>query len=337
MNVRIGVVGVGYLGEAHVKNLRCLDGVEVIGAADTNEERCRKVASEHGIAAYRDYHALIPLVDAVTIVVPTCLHHSVARDFLREGIPVLIEKPMTADLAQADELLALADRHGAIIQVGHVEQFNPLTAQILVPRGVPRFVEAHRAGPYTFRSTDIGVVLDLMIHDLDLIQWLVGEPPVEVQSTCWSQFGGHEDVASARLAFRNGTVAHLTASRASQSPRRDWTVWWPGGHAQLDFMRKTCTTVDASDAFWRDRARFAHPSPAEIAELQSKMTGHYFAVRQHDCSRDTAALSRELADFVDNVRTGHSPSVPGSRGRAAVALALRVRQAAEQTALRIAA
>lgn len=326
---RIAVIGVGHLGRIHTRILAGLEIVQLIGIADQNEARCRQVAAEFNVPAFSDYRELIPRLDAAVIAVPTHLHHTVARDFLDAGVSLLIEKPLSSDLQQADDLLAAANRSGALIQVGHVEQFNPVTERALRGKGLPRLVDAHRAGPYSFRSTDIGVVLDLMIHDIELTLGLTGELPNHVEATCWSDFGGHEDVACARLHFPGGTTAHLMASRNCMTPRREMTVWWDSGYTRVDFAQKSSYDVAATDAFHRERRRFLQPRLHEIDELRSGMRGRYFAIREMQCTDAAEPLARELTDFVRCLQTRSEPLVSGLRGRDAIDVATRILHAAQ--------
>ena len=301
-----------------------------MGVADTSARQCAKVAAQCGVPAYESYHALISQVDAATIAVPTSLHEEVASAFLRAGRSVLVEKPLTASLQQADESVELARRNGAVLQVGHIERFNPVLQALPHCAEPPRSIEARREGPYSFRSTDIGVVFDLMIHDLDLVLSLVGELPVQVVATAWSVFGGQEDVAAAHLTFRCGTVAHLVASRAAITPRREMTIRWRDGFAQLDFAGRRTVTSVATPEFQREHGRLARPRPDEIVSLQEALRSRYFQVTENDWSGGPEQLLLELEQFVSCVRNGTEPVVTGSKARNTVALATAVLDAARQ-------
>jgi predicted dehydrogenase len=326
--LRVGVVGVGHLGRHHARILSGMPGVILVGVADSSAARCAEVAALCGTPAFEDFRTLIPRVDAALIVVPTSAHFEVASAFLKAGKPVLVEKPLTSDPNQAAALVELARRHGLIVQVGHIERFNPVLRAIPAHDHPPRLIEARRVGPYSFRSTDISVVFDLMIHDLDIILSLVGEAPERVQATGWSMFGGLEDVATAQLAFRCGTVAHLTASRADVAPRREMTLRWTHSIAQLDFAKQHSVTSMPKPAFSLVGSRFVNPPPQQIASLREGLHGHYFDVSERDWSGGPELLSLELEHFIACVLDDKEPLVNGDRGRMAVELADRVQRAA---------
>ena len=244
--LRMAVIGVGHLGKEHARILSGLPDVELVGIADVNLEQARIVAERCGTLALNDFTPLLAQVDAVTVVVPTIHHHAVAREFLKRGVPVLVEKPITATLAEADELVRLARDNNVPLQVGHIERFNPAFEELVHRPLQPKFIESERHGQYTGRSTDIGVVLDLMIHDLDLLLGLVGSPVTRVEALGTAIFGGHEDVVNARLLFESGCVAHVTSSRASQHSKRRLRVWAPEGYAGIDFVKKELVLVQPS-------------------------------------------------------------------------------------------
>ena len=197
-----------------------LPDVELVGVVDVNGEQAQAIARTHGTRAFAVHWPLLNGVDAAVIAVPTTYHHAIARDFLSHGIPLLVEKPLTVTLAHAEELVALARQHQTMLQVGHIERFNPAFEELQRRPLQPKFVEVERTGPFTGRSTDIGVVHDLMIHDLDLLLTLVGRQVTTVDAIGAAVLGGHEDVVNARLTFANGCVANVTASRVSPGPSR---------------------------------------------------------------------------------------------------------------------
>jgi predicted dehydrogenase len=318
--LRMAVVGVGHLGKEHARILSTLPAVELVGIADVNFEQAQTIARRLGTQAFPDYWPLLSLVDAASIAVPTSQHVTVAREFLRRGIPLLVEKPLAPDLAGADELAALARQTGALLQVGHIERFNP-AFEALQQRAVrPLLVRAHRVGPFTGRSTDVGVVFDLMIHDLDLLLALVGAPVRSVWASGLSVFGGHEDVASARLEFANGCTAELFASRASAAPSRVMQVWAAEGYAELDFAQRRLTLVQPSAEVRSHGLDPARLDPASRARLREELFGRHLQTcvidgKVHD------QLTAELQHFVACVRSGSTPVVTGSDAREAVALA----------------
>jgi predicted dehydrogenase len=322
--LRVGVVGVGHLGKEHARILAGLPDVDLVGVADTNPEQARLVAERCGTRHFDQYESLLDQVDAVSVVVPTIHHHAVASQFLGRGVPVLVEKPITRTVAEADELIALAAAANVPLQVGHIERFNPAFEELAARPIRPRFVECERHGPFTGRSTDIGVILDLMIHDLDLLLALVGSAAVEVHALGAAVFGGHEDMVNARIVFANGCVAHVTASRISPNPKRRLRVWASEGYAGIDFVSKRLTLVQPGDELMRHGLPVHAMSMAERAKLKDEIFGRYLQTFHQPCSRPTDQLTAELKHFVQCVRTGRTPRVTGEDGRDALALAERV-------------
>jgi predicted dehydrogenase len=321
--LRVAVVGVGHLGKEHARILAGLDGVELIGVADVNAEQASAVARRVGTEAYDDFLPFLGRAEAVCVVVPTTQHFAVASEFLRRGTPVLVEKPLAATLEQAEALVGLAARHGALLQVGHIERFNPAFEELQRVPLRPKFVACERLGPFTGRSTDIGVVLDLMIHDLDLLLALVRSPVRRVEALGVSLFGAHEDVAHARLQFADGCVATVSASRANPAPVRSMQVWAPEGFVCADLAKRRLTLVQPSEQVRRhglDPRRLDGASPARLKE---ELFGRHLEVLELDRNRGDQ-LTRELEEFVRCVRTGQAPRATGEVGLSAVALASRV-------------
>jgi predicted dehydrogenase len=318
--LRMAVIGVGHLGKEHARILAGLPEVELVGVADLNQEHAQAVAHRLNTQAFSDYWPLLNLVDAACIAVPTSQHVAVAREFLRRGIPLLIEKPLAADLAGAEELTALARQTGTLLQVGHIERFNPAFEELQRRTIRPLLVRAQRLGPFTGRSTDVGVVLDLMIHDLDLLLDLVRAPVRSVAAAGVSVFGGHEDVATARLEFTNGCCAELMASRATAVPARVMQVWAAEGYAELDFAQRRLTLVQPSEEVRRRGLDPAQLDPASRACLREELFGRHLETRVISGNMQDQ-LSAELQDFVACVRSGAEPRVTGTAGRDAIALA----------------
>ena len=214
-NIRVGVIGTGYLGKFHAEKYARMDNVELVGVADIDTSAADEVARRHNTRAFADHRELLPMVDAVSIVVPTSLHFDISRDFLDHDVDVLIEKPMTTTLEQADELVSFAESKGLIIQVGHLERFNPAVVALRGIVNQPMFIESHRLSVYKERALDVSVVLDLMIHDIDLISNFVGAPISDVRAAGIPVITDQVDIANARLQFDSGCVANVTASRVS--------------------------------------------------------------------------------------------------------------------------
>lgn len=320
--LRVAVIGVGHLGKEHARILAGMPDVDLVGVADINAEQAGAIARRHGTRAFSDYWPLLNLVDAAVVAVPTTQHHAIAREFLKRRIALLVEKPLAATLEEARELAELSLEHNVILQVGHIERFNPAVEELQRHPLQPKFVACERLGPFTGRSTDIGAVLDLMIHDLDLLMTLVQAPVISVEALGVTLFGRHEDVANARLVFANGCIATLTASRASPVATRRMHVWAPEGYVGVDFSRKSITFVQPSDELRRHGLSGEPLDPATLAVLKTHLFGRHFHLLKLDRGGDQ--LTRELEHFVDCVRTGTPPRVTGEHGREAVALATRV-------------
>jgi len=318
----MAVIGVGHLGKEHARILSGLPDVELVGVADVSGEQAQTVARNCRTAAFTAYWPLLSQVDAAVIAVPTCFHHAVAGDFLARGIHLLIEKPLASTLAQAEALTALAHQHEAILQVGHIERFNPAFEELRRRPLQPKFIEGRRVGPYTGRSTDIGAVLDMMIHDLDLVLTLVGAPVRSVEAVGASVFGGHEDMVQTLLTFENGCVVSLAASRVSPQPQRRMHVWGPEGFANIDFARRSLTLVQPGDEL-RAGLDIRKMSPAARAALRDDLYGKHLQTLELDCNRGDQ-LTRELQDFVRCARDRAAPRVTGEDGCRAIDLATRI-------------
>lgn len=318
--LRMAVVGVGHLGKEHARILTGLPEVELVGVADVNAEQAHAVALQCNTRAYATYWPLLNLVDAACIAVPTAQHHTIASEFLQRGIPLLVEKPLAANLDQAEALVALSQQHGALLQVGHIERFNPAFEELQRHPMQPKFIECQRIGPFTGRSTDIGAVLDLMIHDLDLVLALVRAPVRSVEAIGAAIFGGHEDVVNTRLSFTTGCVANLTASRVSPQPVRQMRVWAPEGYASLDFARRRLTLVQPSEHLRNNGLDPRRLEPGTRAWLKDELFSNHLQVRDQSCDRGDQ-LTRELQSFVECVRSGSQPRVSGEQARNALALA----------------
>jgi predicted dehydrogenase len=319
----MAVIGVGHLGKEHARILAGLPEVDLVGVADVNWEQAQTVGRRLETKVFSDHQQLISQVDAAVIAVPTSLHYAVAIDFLRQGIPLLIEKPLALTLAQADELVDIAQKHRTILQVGHIERFNPVFEDVANRPLQPKLILSERLGPFTGRSADIGVVLDLMIHDLDVMLALVQAPVQTVHAVGLSVFGGKEDVAHARLMFANGCVATVTASRASQVSQRRMQIWGPEGFASLDFGGRRLTLIQPSEHVRRSGLDPNQLDAASRAMLKDHLfTRHLQVLDLVPCGGDS--LTAELKHFVRCVTTGAKPKVSGEEGCNAIALATRI-------------
>jgi predicted dehydrogenase len=314
--LRLGVIGVGHLGKEHARILSGLPDVELVGVADVNLESARAVAERCGTRAFSDYRPLLGGIDAAVLAVPTVLHHAVAREVLAAGVALLVEKPLASTAEQAAELVSVASTHETLLQVGHIERFNPAFEELQRLPLRPRVIQCQRLSAFTGRSTDIGAVLDLMIHDIDLVLALVPAPVVSVHAVGVTLLGGQEDVTSAQVLFADGCVANLTASRVNPTPLRRMQVWGPEGHALVDFGRRSLTLVQAADA-----ARW--PTPGAVAARKSEAGCPFLDVLELDRNQGDQ-LTRELQEFVHCVRQGVRPRCAGEEGRDALVLAGRI-------------
>lgn len=320
----MAVIGVGHLGQHHARILADMPDVELVGVVDANLEQARLIASRLNATPFESFEPLIGAVDAVSVVTPTIHHHRVASEFLAAGIPALVEKPVCRTVAEADDLIALANKAGVPFQVGHIERFNPAFEELVKRPICPKFVEAERHGPFTGRSIDIGAVLDLMIHDLDLLLSVIGGPVKTVSAVGAAIFGGHEDMVNARLEFANGCIAHVTASRITRHPKRRLRIWAPEGYAGIDFVTRKLTLVQQSEEVRQLGKRVEYLDAAAKSRLKDEVFGRYLQVLNLDGDRKHDQLTAELRHFVECVRTGRRPRVSGEDGRNALELAERV-------------
>ena len=304
--VRTAVIGVGYLGRFHAQKYAQLPGSRLIAVVDADLATAQRVAGELGVEAVSDYRDLLGRVDAVSVAVPTPLHHAIGCALLERGVHVLLEKPIATTVAQARELVDLATVRGCVLQVGHLERFNPAILAAAKRLTRPRFVESHRLAPFKLRGTDVSVVLDLMIHDIDLIQELVGEPLTAIDAVGASVFSGEIDIVNARLHFRGGCVANTTASRISMKQERKIRIFQDDSYLSIDMQQKLLTVI-----------RKKHDAPVQsVAEVSIEEE----AVEQGD------ALLAEIESFLAAVCEGSRPVVSGEDGLRALETALKITQ-----------
>jgi predicted dehydrogenase len=321
--LRLGVIGVGHLGKEHARILAGMADVELAGVVDAQPQQAEMIAQRCGTRAFVDHRALLPLVDAAVVAVPTIHHHEVARDFLARGIPLLVEKPLTDVVAQADELVALAALQNVVLQVGHIERFNPAFEELQRRALRPKFVTCERYSGFSGRSTDIGVVLDLMIHDLDLLLSLVRSPVRSVDALGVAVLGGQEDMAQARLVFESGCVANLTASRVHPAAMRRMNVWGPEGFAGVDFTRRRLTLMQPARHLRQGCIDVRRMDAGALALLKAELFTRHVETLEVDCEGGDQ-LTKELQDFLHAVQQNVRPRVDGAAGRDALALADRI-------------
>ncbi len=310
--IRAAVVGVGYLGRFHAQKYASLAECRLIGVADSRHETAARVADEVQASACTDYRELLGKVDAVSVVTPTPTHYDIARAFLESGAHVLVEKPITETTEQAERLVSTARQFDRVLQVGHLERFNPaiLAAESLLRR--PRFIECHRLAPFKERGTDVNVVLDLMIHDIDLVQMIVGSPVASLEAIGTAVFSQEIDIANARLRFESGCVANVTASRVSFKTERKLRVFVEDAYLSIDLQQKILTVI---------RKR---PGPVSEGQMPAQIEEQSFD--QGD------ALLAEIRSFIAAIRGEQRVLVSGEDGlralRTAIAITERVQGAA---------
>lgn len=300
--IRIGVVGIGHLGNYHLQKYNKLPESEIVGIVDIVEERARSAAEEYGCEALYDHRGLIGKVDAVSVAVPTVLHHKIAKDFLQSGIDVLLEKPITKTLEEADELVSIADEKGTILQIGFVERFNPAIVSLGTVIESPLFIESHRLHPFGNRGTDVDVVLDLMIHDLDIILQFVKSEVLDVAAVGVSVLSNKVDIANVRITFQNGCVANVTASRVTAKKLQKIRFFGLEGYHSVDYGKRELMSLG--------RRRGAD---GQIEIVQNDVT-----VTKHD------PLEEEIKSFLNSVVKRTPPLVSGKDGRESLKLALSI-------------
>lgn len=296
---KVAVVGIGHLGSIHAKIYRQLENCQLAGVCDIDKARLDAVSRQLGVAGYADYRELFDKVEAVSVAAPTKLHYKIARDFLRQRIHVLVEKPFAANLKEADSLIKIAKGNKLILQVGHIERFNSAfsACQKLIQN--PKFIECHRLSPFPNRSLDVGVVLDLMIHDIDIVLGLVNSGLKKIEAVGVPVLTGFEDIANARLTFKNGCVANLTASRVSEEGLRKIRIFLKNAYISLDYRNEEAFIYRKTpDGITKDALPIEKEQP----------------------------LKKELSAFIDSVLKNREPLVSGRVGRQSLAVALEIRK-----------
>lgn len=323
--LKVGVVGVGALGRHHARILSQMEGVELVAVAETNATQGKTIAEQCRCAWVSDYRELFDKIEAASIVVPTFAHLAVASEFLKRGLPLMLEKPLAATVEQAEELVELADKHNTILQVGHIERFNPVTQAAWKQAGTPKYIRSERFSPYAFRSTDIGVVHDVMIHDIDLVLDLVQSDVTSVEAFGVSLLGDHEDSVNARLRFANGCIADLVANRVNPTFRRAMEIWSAAGCLKVDFTTRELVGYRPTETllYGMSPLEKSRQPGADIEQLKKQIFGTYIKEERETIAQQDA-LTAELAHFVDCVKTNSRPSCSGEEGLAAMRVAGRI-------------
>ncbi len=302
--IKTAVIGVGYLGKFHAQKYAALPDSELIAVCDNNTGNAQKIASELGVEAITDYQGLLDKVDAVSIVVPTQKHYEVAKMFLERSIHVLLEKPITVTVEEAQQLVDIADKNKAILQVGHLERFNPAILALEGTLKEPLFIESHRVAPFNPRGADVSVILDLMIHDIDIILDIVGKPVKRIEAKGVAVLSNDVDIANVRLEFENGCVANVTASRAGMKSERKMRIFQSDAYIAIDFQNKKL-------GIHRKGNSEMFPGVANIDSNEQTF-------EQGD------ALMAEIEAFLKSIKTNTPPVVSGADGKRALETAMEI-------------
>lgn len=303
--IKTAVIGVGYLGKFHADKYAGLPNSDLIAVVDASKKTAKAIAERYEVEALADYKSLLGNVDAVSIAVPTTLHYQIAKDFLSNGTHVLIEKPITVTVAEADELIDLAKSNNRLIQVGHLERFNAAILDLdTVLEGQPMFIESHRLAPFNPRATDVNVVFDLMIHDIDIILNIVRSDIKSIAASGTPVLTNSIDIANVRLEFENGCVANVTASRASMKTERKMRLFQPDSCITIDFHNRIMNV-------YRKGEKEMYPGIPEIESTESVY-------------EDNDALKAEIIAYLNSIETGTPTLVSGEDGRRALAVASEI-------------
>ena len=302
--LKTAVIGVGYLGKFHAEKYATLEQSDLIAVVDADAGTAQEIADKFGCQALTDYHELLGKVDAVSIAAPTTMHHQIARDFLENDTHVLIEKPITVTVDQADDLIELAITNDLMIQVGHLERFNAALMDLSGVLRKPTFIESHRLAPFNPRATDVNVVLDLMIHDIDIILDIVKSDIREIRASGTPVLTNSTDIANVRLEFENGCVANVTASRVSAKTERKMRIFQDDAYIAVDFHNRTLD-------IYRKGKKEMHPGIPEIVSEKSTY-------------ENSDALKLEVIAFLDSINHGTPILVSGEDGRRALDAAIRI-------------
>jgi len=310
--LKVAVIGVGHLGKWHADKYAACADCELVAVVDTNIKNAREIAQKHGAGAYQDYRDIVPLVDAISLVVPTSLHYKIGREFLEAGIHCLIEKPVTESAAEAETLIKIAQEKNLILQVGHIERFNSVMIGIEEHLHQAQFIESTRLAPFTTRATDVSVILDLMIHDIDIILDLIDSPIKHISASGISVLSDTIDIANARIEFENHCVANVTASRISRKRERKLRIFQKDAYLSADFQDKVLAVNLKGET--------------DNAEGFKDITHEELRYEDND------ALNLEVLDFVNAIKTGKRPTVNGEDGKRALETAIAITKLIKESA-----
>jgi len=318
--LKVAVVGVGHLGKEHARVYAEMPGVELFGVVDIQRKQAEKVAQQYNTGYFLNYKDIIDKVHAVSIAVPTKSHYAIAKDFLQHGVHVMIEKPMTGTVLEARELIDISKVKGLVLQAGYIERFNPAIAAIKRLSVNPKFIECHRLSPFTFRSADIGVVLDLMIHDIDILLYITNSKVKKFDAVGVNVISDKEDIANVRVQFQNGCVANVTASRVSITPMRKMRLFSEDSYISIDYQKKDALIYKKSPELTLKSLNISDTNVSTIADLKSYVFGDLLKI-EHIKMDDYEPLKKELESFVDCIVNHKEPVVSGEEGLRAIEVA----------------
>lgn len=318
--LKVAVVGVGHLGKEHARVYAEMPGVELFGVVDIQRKQAEKVAQQYNTGYFLNYKDIIDKVHAVSIAVPTKSHYAIAKDFLQHGVHVMIEKPMTGTVLEARELIDISKVKGLVLQAGYIERFNPAIAAIKRLSVNPKFIECHRLSPFTFRSADIGVVLDLMIHDIDILLYITNSKVKKFDAVGVNVISDKEDIANVRIQFQNGCVANVTASRVSITPMRKIRLFSEDSYISIDYQKKDALIYKKSPELTLKSLNISDTNVSTIADLKSYVFGDLLKI-EHIKMDDYEPLKKELESFVDCIVNHKEPVVSGEEGLRAIEVA----------------
>ena len=318
--LKVAVVGVGHLGKEHARVYAEMPGVELFSVVDIQRKQAEKVAQQFNTGYFLNYKDIIDKVQAVSIAVPTKSHYAIAKDFLQHGVHVMIEKPMTGTVLEARELIDISKAKGLVLQAGYIERFNPAIAAIKRLSVNPKFIECHRLSPFTFRSADIGVVLDLMIHDIDILLYITNSKVKKFDAVGVNVISDKEDIANVRIQFQNGCVANVTASRVSITPMRKIRLFSEDSYISIDYQKKDALIYKKSPELTLKSLNISDTNVSTIADLKSYVFGDLLKI-EHIKMDDYEPLKKELESFVDCIVNHKEPVVSGEEGLRAIEVA----------------
>lgn len=318
--LKVAVVGVGHLGKEHARVYAEMPGVELFSVVDIQRKQAEKVAQQYNTGYFLNYKDIIDKVHAVSIAVPTKSHYAIAKDFLQHGVHVMIEKPMTGTVLEARELIDISKVKGLVLQAGYIERFNPAIAAIKRLSVNPKFIECHRLSPFTFRSADIGVVLDLMIHDIDILLYITNSKVKKFDAVGVNVISDKEDIANVRIQFQNGCVANVTASRVSITPMRKIRLFSEDSYISIDYQKKDALIYKKSPELTLKSLNISDTNVSTIADLKSYVFGDLLKI-EHIKMDDYEPLKKELESFVDCIVNHKEPVVSGEEGLRAIEVA----------------